>query len=522
MLVLTGLFSRSWYHRKVMHQRRNGRPPRTLYLGVLLAFFALLSLGSWALSSPVGSSPDDNFHLASIWCGQGTHPLECEQETEGINPLVPAGTFDASSCFAFRADIPADCQSGVMASTALIPATASNAEKLYPPLFYWVMNTFVSPNIETSVLLMRLANSALLVILSAALWMLLPTKLKRLPVVAIALTSVPLGMFIIPSTNPSSWAVISAGTLFFALVGAYTAFGWRRALLIAIAGISVVIGAGARADSGLYAVISTVSAFIIFLPNRRGLIQRVVLTIALAVASVLFMLSSSQFGKASAGLEGANASDLDTVGLITSNIIRAPYLWSGVFGTWGLGWLDTPMPTLVPLCALLALLCGVIPGIRLLRRWDWVSLIPPVVALIALPAYVLVQSHAVVGVLVQPRYIYPLIVLIVGISILGWAKTEARPRLWWGITSASLLSVANSIALHQNIQRYVQGLPGSGFNLDSHVVWWWPLGPSPQTVWVLGSVFFAVSLMLLLLTFFIAPNRQKLINYSVPQAPPTP
>ncbi|MGA1784996.1 MAG: hypothetical protein ACO39R_06415, partial [Pontimonas sp.] len=37
--------------------------------GVALAFvLGLVGLGGWALSSPVGSDPDSDFHLASIWC----------------------------------------------------------------------------------------------------------------------------------------------------------------------------------------------------------------------------------------------------------------------------------------------------------------------------------------------------------------------------------------------------------------------------------------------------------------------
>src|SRR6218665_255797 len=47
--------------------------PRLLKLIVTIAtpLLLLLTFASWSLSSAVGSSPDDNFHLASIWCGLG-------------------------------------------------------------------------------------------------------------------------------------------------------------------------------------------------------------------------------------------------------------------------------------------------------------------------------------------------------------------------------------------------------------------------------------------------------------------
>src|SRR5660397_90017 len=30
--------------------------------------FAAVALSAWALASPIGASPDDDFHLPSIWC----------------------------------------------------------------------------------------------------------------------------------------------------------------------------------------------------------------------------------------------------------------------------------------------------------------------------------------------------------------------------------------------------------------------------------------------------------------------
>ncbi|QIM19287.1 hypothetical protein G7066_13215 [Leucobacter coleopterorum] len=45
-------------------------PKRTLaVIGILLA--TLVTFGAWALSSPIGATPDEDFHLASIWCGSG-------------------------------------------------------------------------------------------------------------------------------------------------------------------------------------------------------------------------------------------------------------------------------------------------------------------------------------------------------------------------------------------------------------------------------------------------------------------
>ena len=38
---------------------------------VALPLALLVVFGSWAVTSPVGASPDDDYHLSSIWCAGG-------------------------------------------------------------------------------------------------------------------------------------------------------------------------------------------------------------------------------------------------------------------------------------------------------------------------------------------------------------------------------------------------------------------------------------------------------------------
>ncbi len=41
-----------------------------------VSFF--ISLVAWALSSPLGSSPDEDFHVGSIWCADGFSTDTCQ------------------------------------------------------------------------------------------------------------------------------------------------------------------------------------------------------------------------------------------------------------------------------------------------------------------------------------------------------------------------------------------------------------------------------------------------------------
>lgn len=469
---------------------KSTKAPRTLYLGVLTALFAFLSLASWAYSSPVGSSPDDNFHLASIWCGQGEDPIYCREQTGSVEPLVPAGTFDAALCFAFNSDADASCQTGAMNSVEYISASASNVDGLYPPVFYGAMKVLVNGDVQNSVLAMRLFNALVAVIMLGILAFLLPPRLKLVPVAATLLTAVPLGMFIIPSTNPSSWAVICASTLLFSMIGAFTTQGWRRIALGALALVSITIGAGSRADAGIYAATAVAAALVITSVRRKGLIGRLLFSAVIGAIAGIYVLSASQFSKASEGLAGATASGMSPVELTLHNILWAPYLWSGVFGTWGLGWLDTPMPLIVPALSLGSLLLIVVTGLRYLSLRHWVAIAFPACALLALPTIVLVQSDAVIGVLVQPRYIYPLVLIITGLLLFGYVSKAKRPASWQVASSLLMLTVANAVALHQDMERYVVGLNNKVWNLDEVASWWWIGIPGPTTIWLIGVISF--------------------------------
>jgi len=65
----------------------------------------------------------------------------------------------------------------------------------------------------------------------------------------------------------------------------------------------------------------------------------------------------------------------------------------------------------------------------------------------------------------------------------------------FGVVGA--LSVANSLALHYNLRRYVTGAEVNGLNLDANREWWWDVPVGPQAVWIMGSLAFAALLVIL-------------------------
>jgi hypothetical protein len=466
----------------------------------LLLFVAL---AAWAVSSPVGSSPDEDYHLTSIWCGHGTSTGRCETTASTDSRKVPQALPNAA-CFAFNAEATPTCQDKWFAagkSRLEITKRGNFGQHAsdYPPVFYFVMSLFVGSDVSTSVLLMRLVNAALFVGLATLTFRLLPRQ-RRPVLLAGGAALVPLGVFLIPSINPSSWAVLSIAVVFPAMVGFFEARGGPRVALGAVATVGTLMGAGARADSAMYAVIAIAVAVLVTSPWRGRNWRVFVLPVVLALACAAFYRTSAQSGAASqvgAG-RGGNAH------LLIQNFLNIPSLWSGALGSTGLGWLDTPMPSGVWVLSLAGFGAVLFIGLRHVDLSKKIAVLVVLLAALLVPAWVLFQSGEVVGGGIQPRYVLPLLVLLLQVALF---RPDVRPEegaapgrsLFGGsqvVWICTVVGVTNAIALHVNIQRYVSGLTPFRSNLDSGVQWWWPSLPSPMVVWGLGSAALGAALLL--------------------------
>jgi hypothetical protein len=110
--------------------------------------------------------------------------------------------------------------------------------------------------------------------------------------------------------------------------------------------------------------------------------------------------------------------------------------------------------------------------------------------------------------LVQPRYVLPLLTMTLGIASLR----PGSERRWTGaafVLAAASLAIAQAIALFQNIRRYTVGIGAQSLGIGSDTAWWWEAGPSAVVVLIGGSVAFAAFLALLGCTFWVrrAPGR---------------
>ena len=306
----------------------------------------------------MGAAPDDDYHLASIWCAQGEREGVCVDP--GVEPatlLVPAPVVQSAVCYAFKADVTADCQDEVLTSTELAGTQHINQiDGLYPGAYYTAMSVFVGQDVERSVTVMRLVNALLASLLLAAVLRLLPAGLAAGATLAVVVTFVPLGLSLVASTNPSSWSIIGIGT-FWAFALAFLrrpSARDRRGILI---GIAMVVAAGmaiaARVDSAAYVAITAV--VVVTLAGWRASLQRpwrLGLVVVIALAGALTYLNRGQpltGGDSTLGTADAGA------GLLLTNLAYFPVLVQGVVGGWNLSWNDVLMPPLVPVVGVLIL-----------------------------------------------------------------------------------------------------------------------------------------------------------------------
>jgi hypothetical protein len=364
----------------------------------------------------------------------------------------------------------------------------------YPPVYYWFQGFFVGHDLGNAVLLMRLANILLFVGLTTIICLLLPTGLRRSLIGGALITAVPLSTFLVASVNPSGWAILSALTLLVSLLGALTATDRRRRIALGgLAAFSLLLGAGARADSAAYAIAAITVAVILTVrprPAARGL-RMLIYPLILGTAAFIAFLAA---GQSSAALDYRRPGNPLTFAKLVDSTFGAPALWPGGFGVRGLGWLDVPLPSVVWIgswSVFAAVLFVAVTGVGPRSR---ISLGLVILAVLAVPTYILFRWG---GVGVQPRYVLPMLVMLAVLAMVrmdGMAFRLTSGQRWIVVT---LLTIANAVALLANIKRYTVGVDGTSWNLDRRIEWWWSIPASPMTVWFVGSLGFGLAAALL-------------------------
>lgn len=454
---------------------------------------------AWAVASPVASAPDDDYHLASIWCAQGDRDQVC-QDT-GLEPqkfIVAAGAVNSAFCFATKPNVTGDCTASELNSTEMILTDrVNNIQQLYPGGYYRVMSVFVGSDVEKSVYLMRLFSVLVVSALMAALIRFVPSGIRQATLVAIAVTFIPLGMFLVASTNPSGWAI--AGTLYFFAFGLALLYrsSWRNPgtwVIAAAMCVSAIMAMSSRVDSAAFLSVVTIAVFA--LAGRRRVIGHVpasLLMVVLAVAGAVTYFIVTPIEAA-----GELGTSEQSSNLFWTNLIQFPYLVQGIVGGWPLGWNDTALPAFVSVIGLLVI--GAIAYAGLSHVWanKVVALTFTFIAFIGFPLVFMQTQGIAVGEVVQSRYLLPLFaVLITVVMIPARVKKPIQIQRVPAILIFCGLWISSSLAIWVNAHRYssvaADGSNGVNDVFSADIVWSYgpPLIVTVTVAVLAGAVFVA-------------------------------
>lgn len=490
---------------------------------VLLAICAGLAWAAWAASSPAGSSPDDDFHLASIWCAGGSaqeaspgevcSPAHGRETTGSIARLLPAEVARAD-CYRFENLRSAACVRSIAPGNVVQVANAG----LYPSGFYRVMHHLISGSVTASVMRMRLLSSGLALVLFGLAFAVseMRTRAALALTLAVAMCT-PIGLFFVPSSNPTSWSVVGIGSLWLFVLAFMTAsVQWKRWAAAAGALAAWGMAVSARADAPVYAALTVTVAAVLGTTAKKRFSRTLLMPAALVLVSAVTFLTGSGGSVASNGVAPSAADGHSAPEFVLAEIayntahpvhlffVNLGSLWRyerDIFYTAPIGWLDTPMSlwgSVVPV-AVLALVGF---AVARYRGWDRAAYVGLLIAALALPMLVLQRSHlSVDSGYVQARYLYPLMLAILGLGAYGVIKRGLPPIRFRGIVPATwlVMTVLASLALHVQIRRYVTGLGTSSLDLDSDRAWWWVGSPiSPMGLWIIGTLATGGAIALLL------------------------
>lgn len=461
--------------------------------GIVVPLALLIALLSWAVSSPPGSSPDDDYHMASIWCAEGEVAGQCETTAVTEEREVPAELVLVADCFRFQPAQAFTCP--IPVGETAVTERGNWADGSYPPLFYRTMSTFIGDDWSTSIVVMRAANAALYVGLLTLLYFLLPVLQRRVLLWSVGITLVPLGMFIVPSVNPSSWAVLSGTGLWLAAWGFFRQSGWRKWALASAAALLLVLGAGARGDAAVFGVLGLIVASVLAFRRERRYLLDLILPVGLAGVAVAMFLSTGHSGALTEEADVEATQSFST--LLFANLIRLPTLWIDAFAS-QLGWMDTATPGIVWVSASLIFGALVFWGLQAHAPGKWLAMLGTAFALVVAPLYIALQQSVVLPAWVQPRYIYPLLIMFGGLALVGFRRADLGLRRVHLVVIGTGLAAAASIGLHANMRRYITGLDLVHFNLNTAIEWWWNAPVLPMTVWAVGSAASTVVVALLI------------------------
>jgi len=478
----------------------------------LFAFVALVLLGtSWAFVSPHGSSADDDYHLTSIWCSHGSSAY-C-QEVEGDSGVVVPRIIAYPACYVtWPASKSAACVTEVD-YTPIYTQRVDPKTGRYPEGFYWSMGWLAGKDVVSSVQIMRIVNVTLAAALLGLALAVTRPAVRRALAVSWGVVIIPVGVFFIASTNPSSWTITGVGLYWAFLLSSIqslkrrnTKFWWSVVGVVASGSLALV----SRNDAGIYLALSTVAVALI--AWHKNVVPRWVLASALSVLGIMtafvgFLAYRNTYLSLPLSFPSAQTAT-DQPNPLVKLLLEIPGFFVGLLGgqrpvnvlsdsgfnqgvdgyrptglVYGPGWAEMNLPSIVAISSLIAVAIVLAVGFNSYRRMRVIAFVVLVLATIV--QIVIMRSMVDFGPVweVQPRYFIPILLVIIGVGALNTRVGSALMNRLQAFTVMILVVVSGTVAWMSVAARYAVGPDAAFTNFGQSADWWWETGPS-RLVWL--------------------------------------
>ncbi len=500
--------------------KRLTRPSSGQFAGGSLVVLAAVVLAGWLLAAPPAASPDDGYHLGSIWCADGFKDGLCVEDLgsqDSSRALVPQSVLELA-CFTYDGSRSAACQLDALdASMLRLVSGSTNIDGARPALYYRTMHLLIGDgsDVAAATARIRVANAIIAVLLVGLTALVATRQLRTAFLMSWMIAVVPLGLFLITSVNTSAWGITGLTTAWANVITVVDHHRLRNRIgAAALAVIGIAMGLGSRTEAVAHVGIIAVALLALWGADRlkrsgwrfRDLDGRTVLRVSLAVVFLAVLTAALvAIAPRSAGLDwvlGDLREGYDRIAArgvgdpFLSILFEVPTLWAGALGNvWGLGALDTPIPSLASF-PLMGIFVGLVAiGLHRGARARTVAVTLLFAALLVFPTFSLLRVGLLVYEQLQPRQFMVLLFPLLGIALY---RLQGEPDLALGtagrVTAVLALGLAHSVALLVTIQRHTSGLLPGFLGEPRHVAlgrdieWWWASAPHPDVVWVVASL----------------------------------
>ena len=436
-----------------------------------------------AVTTPVGSGPDDWFHLVGTYCSHGTQSSNCtvleQNQDNGMLTLeVPSEVLGGNCGSASKMEAVSECDFGANLDESRKWSQVSWNSTHNPSLIYYLSNyVIIEDSVRSTALSLRLIATFVFSGLLTLLLLLAPVRMFFPITIASFAGLIPLGLSLFGTNNTSIWSII--GVTFFSISSYLLIFErtLSRKWLISTTLVFLLtstIASQSRPDSATYLPMILLCMLpIILFGNSCTKKLDSLIWIALFSASTALAYIGVRSLTVVSQATGPSSEFAPNMRLnLFHNMLELPSFLMGPFGDMGymnvsgLGTYDIPLPTSVRVLTALAigaLIARALISQTFLQISTW-ALVLLGTSIVSLAGFAVFQTTP--GGLFQPRYIAPLaptlFFLLAIPSSTGIQTLKQGMDLRLRIFVTSLAALAASISAFVVVLRFSSGINSVG------------------------------------------------------------